>query len=265
METPNFIGFSQAGAPWIDRGSTTSPTRAIASETAAIPVPMVSRVFGSKRRCGTAGAGGGATWMRVVAVMGPAFSGAPGATSASRADPPRSRGRGGSAADAGIWAEDESASIETEGAQRMAVEPAAPGAVTTDRIYAAVAGIAAVFAIIESTGTPWKVGCILLALVPWLLVVLRVPLPLWAFAVLSLLPVMPVIVANRTGVVMFLTTAASSRIAARSDDRWLVGGVTAVVLVAPFLPGVFGQGWDYGAFYFAFGNAFGVMVGVLLR
>jgi signal transduction histidine kinase len=96
-------------------------------------------------------------------------------------------------------------------------------------------------------------------------VVLRVPLPLWAFAVLSIAPVLPVLVANKTGVVVFLTTTAGSRIASRSDDRWFVGTVTAVVLVAPFLPGLLGLGWDYGAGYFAFGNAFGVMVGVLLR
>jgi signal transduction histidine kinase len=38
------------------------------------------------------------------------------------------------------------------------------------------------------------------------------------------------------------------------------------VVVVPFLPAAFGaHPWSYGAGYFAFGNAFGVLVGVLLR
>lgn len=147
----------------------------------------------------------------------------------------------------------------------MTVEPAVPGAVTTDRIYAVVAVVAAALALVESAAVPWKVAVIALALVPWLLVVLRVRVPLWAFAVLSLVPPLPVLVANRTGVVVFLLTAASSRIASRSDSRSLVAVVTALVILAPFLPGLLAGNWDYGGIYFAFGNAFGVLVGVLLR
>jgi signal transduction histidine kinase len=137
----------------------------------------------------------------------------------------------------------------------------------TERIYAAIAGLAGVLAVVEALrSTPWTVVLVAVALVPWLLVVLGRPPRLELFAVLALAPVVPVILLNHAGVVTFLTTAAASRVAARSDDRRFVLAVTAVVLVIPFLPALSGDDtWAYGAPYFAFGNLFGVLIGVLLR
>ncbi|MCU1474245.1 histidine kinase [Amnibacterium sp.] len=142
-----------------------------------------------------------------------------------------------------------------------------PDDTATERIYAAIAALAGVLAIVEALrSTPWTIALVLVALVPWLLVVLGRPLRLWLFAVLALVPVIPVILLNHAGVVTFLTTAAASRVAARSDDRRFVLAVTALVLVVPFLPALHGDDlWAYGAPYFAFGNLFGVLIGVLLR
>ncbi|HEY0373357.1 MAG TPA: histidine kinase [Amnibacterium sp.] len=142
-----------------------------------------------------------------------------------------------------------------------------PDGTATERIYAAIAALAGVLAVVEALrSTPWTIALVLVALVPWLLLVLGRSLPLWLFAVLALVPVIPVILLNHAGVVTFLTTAAASRVAARSDDRRFVLAVTALVLVVPFLPAVRGDDlWQYGAPYFAFGNLFGVLIGVLLR
>ena len=63
-----------------------------------------------------------------------------------------------------------------------------------------------------------------------------------------------------------MTLAAASRLASRSDQPWLVGVVTAVVIVLPFTAFLFGfDEWDVGAIYFAFGAVFSVLVGLLLR
>lgn len=136
-----------------------------------------------------------------------------------------------------------------------------------ERIYSAIAALAGVLAVVEALrSTPWTVILVAVALAPWLLVVLGRPPGLRLFAVLALAPVVPVVLLNHAGVVTFLTTAAASRVAARSDDRRFVLVVTAVVLVIPFLPAMSGDDvWEYGAPYFAFGNLFGVLIGVLLR
>jgi signal transduction histidine kinase len=142
-----------------------------------------------------------------------------------------------------------------------------PDGTATERIYAAIAALAGLLAVVEALhSTPWTVILVLVALVPWLLVVLGRPQPLRLFAVFALVPVIPVILLNHAGVVTFLTTAAASRVAARTDDRRFLLAVTAIVLVVPFLPALHGDDpWQYGAPYFAFGNLFGVLIGVLLR
>jgi signal transduction histidine kinase len=72
--------------------------------------------------------------------------------------------------------------------------------------------------------------------------------------------------ANHAGVATFLTTGAVSRFAVRSDDRRLLVVVTVGVGALPFLPALHHlDPWAYGAPYFAFGDLFGVLIGLLLR
>ncbi|WP_158590064.1 sensor histidine kinase [Amnibacterium setariae] len=142
---------------------------------------------------------------------------------------------------------------------------AAVDTATTDRIYAGVAAIAAALALVESPRPPWAIALILLALAPWVAVVLRREPPAWLFVALAVLPVVPVVLAADVGVVVFMTTAAASRFASRTDDLRLVVGVTVAVALIPFLPGLVVGRQPNGGGYFAFGDVFGVLVGVLLR
>ena len=140
------------------------------------------------------------------------------------------------------------------------------GARFTDLVYAALAFVAAVLTLIGEQLDPWIVAAVVVALVPWVLVVAGIRLPLVAFAVLAIVPLIPVVVTTGIGAAIFLTSAAASRLASRSDQPWLVGVVTAVVVVLPFTAFLFGfDEWDVGAIYFAFGGAFSVLVGLLLR
>ena len=139
----------------------------------------------------------------------------------------------------------------------------------TDLVYAGIALVAAVLAVVLAVVgahfNPVVVVAMLIALVPWALLVFGVDLPQLAFAALAIIPVIPVIALSEFGAALFLSFAAASRVASKSDDRWLVGTVTVVILVLPFVPFLFGVEWDVGAIYFAFGGAFSVLVGVLLR
>ncbi len=135
----------------------------------------------------------------------------------------------------------------------------------TDLVYAGIALVAAVLAVVGAQFHPAVIVAMLIALVPWALLVFGVELPQPAFAAISIIPVIPVIALSEIGAALFLSLAAASRLASRSDDRWLVGTVTVVILVLPFVPFLFGVEWDVGAIYFAFGGAFSVLVGVLLR
>ena len=139
------------------------------------------------------------------------------------------------------------------------------GSRVTDLVYSAIAFVAAVLAVVGAQFNPAVVAAMLIALVPWALLVFGVELPQLAFAALAIIPVIPVIALSEIGAALFLAFAAASRLASRSDDRWLVGTVTVVILVLPFVPFLFGVEWDVGAIYFAFGGAFSVLVGVLLR
>ena len=141
----------------------------------------------------------------------------------------------------------------------------APSSRVTDLVYAGIALVAAVLAVVGAQFHPAVIVAMLIALVPWALLVFGVDLPQPAFAAISIIPVIPVIALSEIGAALFLSLAAASRLASRSDDRWLVGTVTVVILVLPFVPFLFGVEWDVGAIYFAFGGAFSVLVGVLLR
>ena len=148
----------------------------------------------------------------------------------------------------------------------MARTTSAVGSRVTDLVYAALALVAAVLTLIGEALDPLITAAVVVALVPWVLIVAGVRLPLAAFAALAILPLIPVIVLTGIGAAIFLTLVAASRLASCTDQRWLLGVVTAVVVVLPFTSFLFGFGeWDVGAIYFAFGGAFGVLVGVLLR
>jgi signal transduction histidine kinase len=140
------------------------------------------------------------------------------------------------------------------------------GSRVTDLVYSALALVAAVLTLVGEQLNPWVSAAVLIALVPWVLVTAGVRLPLAVFALLAILPLVPVIAVTGIGAAIFLTLVAASRVASRSDQPWLVAIVTAVVVVLPFMAHLLGFGeWDVGAIYFAFGGAFGVLVGLLVR
>jgi signal transduction histidine kinase len=150
------------------------------------------------------------------------------------------------------------------------VAPPLPAAVEredriADLVYAGVAALAATAAALESGFHPTVVVCLILALVPFVLVVLRREPPLAVFAAATLLPVLVIALVWGLGVALFVGTAAASRVAARTDRTGLVAGVTLVAVALPFTPPLTGHDPQLGALYFAFGNLFGVLVGVLLR
>ena len=138
---------------------------------------------------------------------------------------------------------------------------------TPDLSYAAVAAGAAVMGVAEGPRTPLVLVCLALALVPWALLVTRRSLPLGLFAVLSIVPLVPVVLsATHVGGALFLTTAASSWIASRAGRPALVAATTAAAVALPLLPLVAPRGSDdVGSVYFAFGNVLGVLVGLLVH
>lgn len=143
--------------------------------------------------------------------------------------------------------------------------PDATGTAATDLVYAAVVTVAAVLAIAGAQFSAAVVVCILIALIPWVLLAFRHRLPLLLFAALAVVPVVPVVAWTGIGSALFLTTATASWVASRTPRWSLVAPVAAVVIALPFLPFALGMEWDRGAVFFAFGNAFGVLIGVLLR
>src|SRR5206468_5004853 len=105
---------------------------------------------------------------------------------------------------------------------------------------------------------------IAVALLPWVLEGFGRPLPLAAFALLAVVPVLAALLLVGYGTVMFLITLAGTRIVSRTDSRAVVAVVAVVGATAPMLHLV-SFGPDVGIVYFAIGNLFGVLVGVLLR
>ncbi|MFD1722129.1 sensor histidine kinase [Amnibacterium endophyticum] len=136
---------------------------------------------------------------------------------------------------------------------------------TADRILAAVAGVAAVIALVEGPKPLWAIALIGLALVPWVLVLVGRDLPPLLFVGAAVLPIVPVVAFVTIGVVVFMTTSAASRYAARVDDPRRVAAVAVGVAAVPFLCVLSPHPDLYGALYFAFGDLFGVLVGALQR
>jgi len=134
----------------------------------------------------------------------------------------------------------------------------------TDGVYAALVVVAAALAIVGEQFDPLVTLAVVIALVPWALVALGVRVPLLLFAGLAIAPVVPLVAETGIGAALFLPIAAASRVASRSDQRWVVALVTFVAMALPFVPFVLVE-HDVGSVYFAFGGAFSVLVGLLLR
>ncbi|SDQ07566.1 sensor histidine kinase [Quadrisphaera sp. DSM 44207] len=135
-----------------------------------------------------------------------------------------------------------------------------------ERIYAGVALAAAVLGLLEGPRTPLVLGCVLLSLVPSALVAAGRDLPLGAFALLSIAPVVLLVAVHGVGGAVFLATVAASRVASRAGPGALVGATTAAVVALPFLPFLLPAGArDAGSVYFAFGDLLGVLVGLLVH
>lgn len=142
----------------------------------------------------------------------------------------------------------------------------------SDLVYAVIAVVSVGMALLEGPRVLPVVTCLVLALVPWVLVAGGVELPLGLFAVMAVAPVVPVVAWAGVGSALFLTVAAASRVASRSDRRRLVVATTvatAAVPFAPFLgllpPGVGVAERGAGSLYFAFGTVLGALVGALLH
>jgi signal transduction histidine kinase len=105
---------------------------------------------------------------------------------------------------------------------------------------------------------------VFVALLPWVLVAAGRPLPLWAFVVVATVPLLPVVLWNGVGGFLFMTTATASRVASRTDNRWAVALTTVTAMLLPFSAFLVDEG-GVGVVYFAFGNVFGVFIGILLR
>jgi signal transduction histidine kinase len=135
----------------------------------------------------------------------------------------------------------------------------------TDRIYAMVAAIAAGFGVLEAVPRWWEAVLLGVALVPWALLVTGRDAPLQVFSAIAVIPVACVVAISDVGSAVFVSTAAASRVASRTGNRRLVVGVALAVVAIPFLPLLTGHPASAGSAYFAFGDLFGVLVGVLLR
>lgn len=140
----------------------------------------------------------------------------------------------------------------------------ASGDARGERIWAAAAAVVALLAVLASPTNALYVAVVLVALLPWVLEAVGRPLPLAWFAVLAVLPVLVAVALLGYGAVIFLLTLAATRIASRTDSRLAVATVTAIGIGTPFLA-LPRFGLDPGMVYFAVGNCFGILLGVLLR
>lgn len=142
--------------------------------------------------------------------------------------------------------------------------PAMQDVTATDLIYAALVVVAAALAIVGGQFQALVVLAIVVAFLPWALAAFGMRLPPLLFATLVTVPIVPVVAFTGIGAALFLPIAAASRIASQTDRRSLLALATVVVIALPFVPFVLVEP-DVGSLYFAFGGAFSVLVGVLLR
>jgi hypothetical protein len=128
---------------------------------------------------------------------------------------------------------------------------AAPPA--ADLVHAGVAALVMVLALVQGPRSVAVVSFVLLALVPWVAVVAGRCLPTGSFALLGELPVAGLALLTGVGGELFLSIAVASRVASRTDSRWVVASTAGSVAVLPFLTFLVGRG-ETGAWYFAFGD-----------
>jgi signal transduction histidine kinase len=143
-----------------------------------------------------------------------------------------------------------------------------PGPSGATPVYVGLAFAAALLTVIGESFDPFVIAAVVVALVPWGLVAAGVRVAHLLFAGVAIAPVIAVVAGTGVGSAMFLSLTAASRVASQTDRRSVVAALTAVVIALPFvtfLPFVPAFELDVGAVYFAFGGAFAVLVGVLLR
>lgn len=133
-----------------------------------------------------------------------------------------------------------------------------------NRAFAVVAAIAAA-ATAVTRQDPVTLGLLAIALVPWGLDVLRRPIPAVLFGVVVIAPVAGIAALHDAGVHLFVATAALSRLASRSPSWGALAAVVAIGVLLPFVPITAGHAFDPGDVYFAFGDVFAIVVGLLLQ
>ncbi len=142
----------------------------------------------------------------------------------------------------------------------------ARGSRASDLVYAGIALVAGALTNVGQWFNPLVVIAVAAALVPWVLTAVGVRMPHPLFAALAIVPIIPVAVLTGIGAALFMILTPASRVASRSDSRWLIAVLTGVVIVMPLPFALLGESeWDVGSVYFALGGAFSVLLGVSLR
>ena len=143
--------------------------------------------------------------------------------------------------------------------------PDARDGTTLDRAWAIPVLLAAVTAGATARTAPAAVvGLIAVALVPWVLGMLGRPLPGWLFGALGVLPVAGVVVLEDLDASVFLGTTTLCHLASRAGRPLHLVALTAIGCLLPFVAVSAGHPFDPGAIYFAIGDLFAIVVGLLL-
>ncbi len=125
-------------------------------------------------------------------------------------------------------------------------------------------GIAAAAAAVIAGGRPAVLALLAVALVPWVLGVIGRRMPGVLFGLIAVLPVVGLLVLDDVGAGMFLATTALAHLASRSTTRRHVALLAGVGVLLPSTALVGGHAFNPGEVYFAIGNVFSVMLGLLL-
>lgn len=101
------------------------------------------------------------------------------------------------------------------------------------------------------------------AVVPWVLLALGRPPHSWLLVVVGLTPVVVILVVDELNASVFLGTTVLSLLASRADRTGQLVALGAAGALLPFASLV-SSPFNEGVFYFAIGNLFGIVVGMLL-
>lgn len=134
-----------------------------------------------------------------------------------------------------------------------------------DVIAAAVALAAAAVTVVGVRADPFVTACLVIALIPWALIVARRPLPLAVFTPIALAPLVAIVLADGIDGSLFIATAVATRVASRTDSRAAVVATTVAAIGLGFLGPLSGHEPNVGSVYFAFGDLFGVLCGSQVR